>query len=267
MSGHPKLRPVKRGMLDDNFVLRELCPHMQEIHPLQVHLAPRVRGRIFRPQKVSYMFNNLNLQDKDKEHLMRQFVSKAENQYLNIPNRQRQNAFTNDNIAMPVITSTNGPNEADMLLNDLLISIDSLQNSNSTSSTATIVPPPTNSRNASDNEPEYDSDYPSDEDVREHRRALTHDNRRLMGLGYPPLAIADPETHPNFRSPNTALSTGTIQSGEPNRVRTLLDSDRHSVPRMLRTADEALPRHHFNLSPAEIYRNTRSQVNRFMSLP
>lgn len=79
---------LRSGILSDKSVLIS-CADQQSIPFNKINLAPRSGTRISRPQKASYMFNNLPIHQMQKETLINDFVIRSQIQKpLLIPARK-----------------------------------------------------------------------------------------------------------------------------------------------------------------------------------
>jgi hypothetical protein len=79
---------LRTGILSDKSVLIS-CADQQSIPFNKINLAARSGTKISRPQKASYMFNNLNLPQMQKEELINDFVLRSQKaKPLVIPPRQ-----------------------------------------------------------------------------------------------------------------------------------------------------------------------------------
>lgn len=80
---------IRKGILSDESVLIN-CSDQQSIPLNKLHLAPRSStGKISRPQKASYMYQNLPLPQSQKEELISDFVLRSQKaKPLVIPARQ-----------------------------------------------------------------------------------------------------------------------------------------------------------------------------------
>ena len=68
---------LRSGILSDKAVLIS-CADQQTIPFSKMNLAPRSGTRISRPQKASYMFNNLPIHQMQKETLINDFVIRSQ---------------------------------------------------------------------------------------------------------------------------------------------------------------------------------------------
>lgn len=79
---------IRKGILSDESVLIN-CPDQQSIPLNKMHLAARSGSKISRPQKASYMYQNLPLPQSQKEELIRDFNLRSQKaKPLVIPARQ-----------------------------------------------------------------------------------------------------------------------------------------------------------------------------------